>query len=171
MRAPTQLRRSLLAGLFVIAVATLASCAAPATNGNADTSRATDARAVDTPAEPDAARSGQAAPSSPASEQPPMRTGGPLPPERVGSRKPDPNIEPVVIDASCRTDADCTVKNVGNCCGYYPACVNVNSPTDPQGVQARCAREGMASVCGFQEITACSCNQGHCEAESSEMVQ
>jgi hypothetical protein len=100
-----------------------------------------------------------------------MRTGGPLPPERAGSRKPDPNIEPVAIDASCRTDADCTVKNVGNCCGYYPSCVNVNSPTDPQGVQARCATEGMASVCGFQEITACSCKQGHCEAESGEVLQ
>lgn len=100
-----------------------------------------------------------------------MRTGGPLPPERVGSRKPDPNIEPIAIDASCRTDADCTVKNVGNCCGYYPACVNVNSPTDPQGVQARCAKEGMSSVCGFQEITACSCQQGHCEAESGEVLQ
>ena len=29
----------------------------------------------------------------------------------------------------------------------------------------------MASVCGFKEITACSCNQGHCEADSGEVVQ
>ena len=171
MRTLIQLRRGLLAVLFVTAMAMLASCAAPATNGNADTPPATDARAADTPAETDAAQSGSVAPSSTTSEQPPVRTGGPLPPERVGSRKPDPNIEPVAIDVSCRADADCTVKNVGNCCGYYPACVNVNSPTDPQGVQAQCAKEGMASVCGFQEITACSCNQGHCQAESGEAEQ
>ncbi|HJW46144.1 MAG TPA: hypothetical protein VJ484_06605 [Lysobacter sp.] len=100
-----------------------------------------------------------------------MTTGGRLPPERVDGRNPDPNADPITIDATCKTDADCTVKNVGNCCGYYPACVNVNSPTDPQGVQARCAREGMASVCGFQEISACSCKQGHCEAESGEVLQ
>lgn len=45
----------------------------------------------------------------------------------------------VVIDRSCRSDADCTVKNVGNCCGAYPACVNVTSPTDPAGYR-RAAR-------------------------------
>src|SRR5436190_6985686 len=28
--------------------------------------------------------------------------------------------EPSTVDASCKTDADCTVKNVGNCCGYFP---------------------------------------------------
>ncbi|HEU0306665.1 MAG TPA: hypothetical protein VFR30_06825 [Lysobacter sp.] len=87
-----------------------------------------------------------------------MRTGGPLPPERVDE------TAPVALDATCRTDADCTVKNVGNCCGYYPACVNVNSPTDPEGVQAECAKKGMASVCGFPEISSCTCSQGRCEA-------
>ncbi|HEV8693580.1 MAG TPA: hypothetical protein VGQ93_05235 [Lysobacter sp.] len=96
-----------------------------------------------------------------------MRTGGPLPPERVA----DTDAAPVAIDTTCKTDADCTVKNVGNCCGYYPACVNVNSPVDPQGVQARCAKEGMASVCGFQEISACNCKQGRCEAESNGLVR
>nr|WP_246109194.1 hypothetical protein [Vulcaniibacterium gelatinicum] len=84
-----------------------------------------------------------------------MRTGGPLPAEPM----PD---APVQVDRSCRNDADCTVKNVGNCCGYYPACVNVDSPTDPEGVQARCAREGIASVCGFPEIAGCRCVDGQC---------
>ena len=34
----------------------------------------------------------------------------------------------VKIDSTCRSDADCTVKNVGNCCGEFPACVNVQQP-------------------------------------------
>ena len=70
---------------------------------------------------------------------------------------------PGEVDYSCKTDADCEVKNVGNCCGYAPACVNVNSPTDPQGVQAECARSGRMSVCGFREISACQCVKGQCE--------
>lgn len=78
--------------------------------------------------------------------------------------KATPANQPVQVDASCRTDADCTVKDVGNCCGYYPACVNVNSPTDPEGVKARCASQGMMGVCGFQDITACSCVAGRCAA-------
>jgi hypothetical protein len=109
--------------------------------------------------------SGAVADAQPAPSQKKMRTGGPLPPERVTT----PDATPIAIDTTCKTDADCTVKNVGNCCGYSPACVNVDSPTDPQGVQARCAKEGMASVCGFQEISACSCKQGRCEAASSKL--
>ena len=70
---------------------------------------------------------------------------------------------PLNPSRSCKTDADCAVKNVGNCCGYAPACVNVNSPTDPQGVQAECARSGRMSVCGFREISACQCVKGQCE--------
>lgn len=88
---------------------------------------------------------------------PPM--SDPLPPERV------PDSKPVALDRSCTADADCTVKNVGNCCGYYPACVNKNSPTDPQGVQAECAKNGMAAVCGFSEITACRCVRNQCVDE------
>lgn len=75
-----------------------------------------------------------------------------------------PAASPVVVDKSCRSDADCTVKNVGNCCGYYPACVNVGSRTDPAGVQASCQAKGMMSVCGFAEISGCSCVKGQCAA-------
>ncbi|WP_296247127.1 hypothetical protein [uncultured Stenotrophomonas sp.] len=74
---------------------------------------------------------------------------------------------PVVVDSSCKVDADCTVKNVGNCCGYYPACVNVNSPTDPAGVQASCQAKGMMSVCGFAEIQGCRCVNGQCASAGS----
>lgn len=68
------------------------------------------------------------------------------------------------VDYSCRTDADCAVKNLGNCCGYFPACVNRNSPTFPEQVRAQCEREGRMSVCGWREIAGCTCVEGHCEA-------
>lgn len=74
------------------------------------------------------------------------------------------------VDRSCSTDADCTVKNVGNCCGYYPACVNVDSPTDPEGVKANCAAEGRAGVCGFPEISGCQCVQGTCQSQRREAI-
>lgn len=69
------------------------------------------------------------------------------------------------VDYACRTDADCAVKNVGNCCGYYPACVNKDSPTFPEQVRAQCEREGRMSVCGWREIAGCACVEGRCEAE------
>jgi hypothetical protein len=75
--------------------------------------------------------------------------------------------QPVQVDTGCKTDADCTVKDVGNCCGYYPACVNVDSPTDPEGVRAQCQKSGMMSVCGFKEISGCRCVEGSCKAEDS----
>lgn len=98
---------------------------------------------------------------------PPVERATPAPAATGGSTTPgvaSPSATPVKIDTTCRTNADCTVKNVGNCCGYYPACVNINSPTDPQGVQAECARSGRMSVCGFREINACQCVSGQCEA-------
>lgn len=66
------------------------------------------------------------------------------------------------IDTRCRSNADCAVKNVGNCCGAMPACVNRDSPTDPQAVQAQCQAKGMMGICGFREISACQCDNGQC---------
>lgn len=115
-----------------------------------------------------------AACAAPAPTQPESSTAQPAP---VAST-PSPPATPaspapaaVAIDRSCKTDADCTVKNVGNCCGYYPACVNVDSPTDPKGVQAECAKKGMMSVCGFPDISSCSCKQGQCEAGPAQALQ
>ena len=71
------------------------------------------------------------------------------------------------LDTRCHTDADCTVKNVGNCCGAFPACVNVASPADPAAVQAQCRASGRMSVCGFREISGCQCKQGQCTANPS----
>lgn len=94
--------------------------------------------------------------------KPPPQMSDPLPPEQLR--------QAVQLDRSCRTDADCTVKNVGNCCGAYPACVNRNSPTDPAAVQAQCQREGRSSVCGFKEVSGCQCVQGQCQDVSDGPV-
>lgn len=67
------------------------------------------------------------------------------------------------VDFSCRTDADCAIKNVGNCCGYYPACVNIDSPTFPEAVMAQCAAEDRMAVCGFPDIAGCQCVEGRCQ--------
>lgn len=68
------------------------------------------------------------------------------------------------LDYSCKVDTDCEVKNVGNCCGYFPACVNTAAEPDPEAVLAQCAESGMASVCGFRDIQACTCVSNRCEA-------
>jgi hypothetical protein len=92
----------------------------------------------------------------------------PATPEPPVVAEPAPGANPIAGNASnpsraCRTDADCAVKNIGNCCGAFPACVNKDAKTDPQGVQAQCAKDGMASVCGFKEISGCTCVQGTCQ--------
>lgn len=93
-------------------------------------------------------------------------SGKPLIAQPVSSA-PVPATEaakPGEVDYSCTTDADCAVKDVGNCCGYYPACVNTNSPTFPEQVKAECAQNDMQSVCGFRDIEGCACVEGRCEA-------
>lgn len=64
----------------------------------------------------------------------------------------------------CRTDSDCAVMNVGNCCGHYPACVNTASTPDPDAVASECAERGMAGICGFPVIESCACVANRCEA-------
>lgn len=149
---------ALLRHLCPLLLLLLAACAAPGTQSGADGTPGSEP-ASPVAGEPDAAPA--PAPVAPATQgpkkAPPMSK--PLPPQKVA--------EPVAIDRSCRTDADCAVKDVGNCCGYFPACVNKDSPTDPAAVRAQCEASGMASVCGFREIASCACNAGTCEASST----
>ena len=86
-------------------------------------------------------------------------TGGPAEPAPS-----PPKASPLMPELACTVDADCAVKNVGNCCGYFPACVNKDSPVDPDAVRAECARTGTSSVCGFRDIQACECASGQCRA-------
>lgn len=113
------------------------------------------------------ALAGCAAPASSESataEPPPTTAPAPKP---TGGNQPAREAGAVTVDYGCKTSADCAVKNVGNCCGAMPACVNKNSPTDPQGVQAQCAASGRMGVCGFADVTACQCVSGRCESDSS----
>ncbi len=90
----------------------------------------------------------------------------------TGTSQPTPmKSGAVILDKSCKSDADCAVKNVGNCCGYYPACINKDSPTDPAGVQAQCRAQGMVGVCGFPSIASCQCRNGQCESAGSGAIR
>lgn len=88
----------------------------------------------------------------------------PAPPPDMATRAPAGLLTKDSVDYSCRTSADCEVKDVGNCCGYYPACVNTDSPTFPEQVKADCAKDGMSSICGFPSISSCDCIEGRCAA-------
>lgn len=132
--------RRLLTALLVSSLFALGACAAPSTGG---------AHAAPPPS--DDAQSTRAPEPSPKERQA----------ESAGT--------PVKLDFACKTDSDCAVKNVGNCCGAKPACVNANSPTDPEGVKAECARKGMMSMCGFKPIEGCQCVQGQCKDKIAEV--
>jgi hypothetical protein len=80
----------------------------------------------------------------------------------AASPQKDAAMAEPAVDYRCTVDADCEVKNVGNCCGYYPACVNHESPTFPDRVKAECTKKGMMGVCGFPDLAGCSCVEGRC---------
>jgi hypothetical protein len=163
IQTPVHRRWPALAALVLSLL--LGACAAPATS--AGDSPATNPVAPDAAAAPDTT-----APAPRPSQLPPVKRPIQRPPPGAGlpGNGDAGTGGGVLIDRSCSTDADCTVKNVGNCCGHYPACVNVDSPTDPEGVQAACAKSGMASVCGFPSITSCQCVQGTCQGDSRVLL-
>jgi hypothetical protein len=66
------------------------------------------------------------------------------------------------LDQSCGSDSDCEIKDVHNCCGYYPRCVNKNAKTDVALVESICKNQGIASVCGFPSIDYCACEKNLC---------
>lgn len=82
------------------------------------------------------------------------RMSAPLPPIRQ-------DATPAVASA-CSVDADCQVKNVGNCCGDFQACVHKDAVADPAAVRAECAESGRASNCAYRMVTSCGCVQGQC---------
>lgn len=89
-------------------------------------------------------------------------------PQRVTDIGGDPSL-------SCKTDADCAIKDVGSCCGYNPRCVNKDSQTFPEQVQAKCAKDGRVGICGFPSISGCECVAGKCAgvpgADGDEVVR
>lgn len=159
----------------------LVACARPATSTggevltSGDAATATPARSAPAPADVPQKSS---RPDTPVSSPNPNPTGipgrtkpappmsAPLPPERA----PDQAVAPK-LDTSCRTSSDCAVKNVGSCCGAMPACVNKGARPDPAAVQAQCAKQGMSSICGFKEVTGCSCIAGTCQDKAGAIAQ
>lgn len=155
-----------LASLLAPVVLMLAACAAPAPN-DTHAGHPAPAGSASAPAreallpsrdEATAPRAGAPAPQPAPTREDAPRTAAPAPATPVAGG------DASAVNRSCRTDADCVVKDVGNCCGYFPACVNVNATTNPAAVKAQCEASGMASTCGFAEISACTCTAGQCTA-------
>ena len=167
-----EMRRA-LAWLTLSLALALSGCAAPPSGpagpaAGESTSARSEPSAQPLAAAPAAPLPTASAPQPRTKPAPPM--SDPLPPERAPDTQRLPAGKPVQVVTRCKTDAECTIKDVGNCCGYYPACVNVDSPTDPKGVQAQCANSGMASVCGFPAIEGCQCVKGQCTASTGGAV-
>ncbi len=117
------------------------------------------------------APSASPAPATPVAATPPLEAPAATPrPAAPASAETAPAVDASNPSRSCKTDSDCAVKNVGNCCGAFPSCVNKDAKTDPAAVQAQCAKAGMASVCGFQEVSGCQCVQGQCQNITSGAV-
>ena len=88
------------------------------------------------------------------------RMSTPMPPQVLPPQAS--SSDAVTIDYACHVDSDCAIKDVGSCCGAKPACVNKDSPADPAGVRAQCAKEHLISSCAIRSITQCGCEQHHC---------
>lgn len=67
------------------------------------------------------------------------------------------------INSSCEWDSDCEIKDVGNCCGYSPECVNKNSFVNGTLVEELCKKEKEGSACGFVSINYCKCSNKRCK--------
>lgn len=146
-RAPCVPARRVHGFAALLLALALAACAAPSPQAQAGADGVTD--------------SGTAAGSESETRPPP-----PAPPAPAAAYKSDAEVRagmPAAPDRSCRSDSDCAVKDVGNCCGYFPMCVNKNAQTDPAAVRAACEREGIASICGFEEVKGCRCVDNRCE--------
>lgn len=92
----------------------------------------------------------------------PAPAGAGSPPPSVALEQP-PLAGHAGLRFDCQADADCAVMDVGNCCGHYPACVNVGSTPDPEAVARECGERGMAGICGFPVIESCACVANRCE--------
>ncbi len=70
----------------------------------------------------------------------------------------------------CEQDSDCVVKDVHNCCGYYPRCVNKNYTPNITEVEKSCQEQKALGSCGYLEITNCKCIENKCNSMQGDMV-
>jgi hypothetical protein len=73
------------------------------------------------------------------------------------------------IEYSCETRSDCVVKDVHNCCGYFPKCVSKGSVVNPNFVRESCDDDGLASVCGWTSIDYCACENNLCVEKQGKL--
>ncbi|MBS3897086.1 MAG: hypothetical protein KGZ36_01625 [Xanthomonadaceae bacterium] len=151
MSLPPRLIRSAFTALLLISASALGGCAMNVDSGSTTTDVA--ATSGTAPPPPDLISPATDTSGKPLVEQP-------LSNEAIAAPSTGAVGE---VDFSCRTDADCAIKNVGNCCGYYPACVNIDSPTFAEALMAQCAAEDRMAVCGFRDIAGCQCVEGRCQ--------
>ncbi len=100
--------------------------------------------------------------------RPAPRMSTPMPPQVLPAQASSSLA--VTIDYACHIDRDCAIKNVGSCCGAKPECVNKDSPADPAGVRAQCAKEHRVSSCAIRNLTQCGCEQHHCVPKNKTPV-
>ena len=73
------------------------------------------------------------------------------------------------IDYSCTLDVDCVVKDVGNCCGANPVCVNSGAIVDPDHVNQICTDNSLSSTCSIDVVVGCACVNNVCEKRSTAL--
>jgi hypothetical protein len=161
--------RLIPAASVLILAAALVACAGgePAASGNAGSSGGS---AAASPAPAPATQPSPAANPTPADEAAVPATV-PTPADAgasVALPYPSDLAAHAGLRIDCQQDSECAVKDVGNCCGRYDACVRADSQPDPTAVQAECATTGMAGICGFPVIEACVCAAGTCQAAPDE---
>ncbi len=71
----------------------------------------------------------------------------------------------------CNSDSDCKIKDVHNCCGYYPKCVNKDYVPDIAAVEKECREKGIVSICGFAQIKSCICMEHECSAMKDDSMK
>ncbi|MBD3252442.1 hypothetical protein GF386_01800 [Candidatus Pacearchaeota archaeon] len=59
------------------------------------------------------------------------------------------------LDVKCSSNDDCLVKNIENCCGYYPKCINKTAILNPEIVRNLCNERN--ETCHNIVITYCRC--------------
>ena len=71
------------------------------------------------------------------------------------------------INYSCSQASDCTIKDVGNCCGAFPKCVNKDAMVNRDLVRDACKKEKRMGVCGFPSLVSCKCVEKKCVGAGS----
>ena len=74
-----------------------------------------------------------------------------------GGATSDSGVDASTSAYACQQNLDCTVKDVGSCCGYLPRCANVSANFAPPDCS-----HGQIGVCSLPFIDHCECRQNLC---------